>query len=191
MDRSLQDMMVTALSNLRGTFSFQRKVNYQNRGLDYESAEAFCSVQFDFPPELMAGDPDSASTWLAVARQAANYATAVVAEKLGLEVSRDEDGVLREVFKEFPGAVVTKGALKSESTVTASAKPPYSQAELKGMGDDELKAARKENSAWAKARYDSHPQEFFDNRKKKATDDTWANSPDFTHKDSRVGFWND
>lgn len=193
-DNTLQDAMAAALSNLKGTFQFSRKINLQNRGLDYENVEAACFVQFDYPTDLMDASPEAAEAWLALSRQAANYAAAVVYERLGIEAVKEGD-VLREVFKEFPGAVVTEGALKGDDRpvqgVTASKNPPYTQAEVKNMGGAEMKAARKENSTWAAARYESHPQEFFDNRSKKANDPSWSTSPDFTHKDSRVGFWVD
>ena len=50
----------------------------------------------------------------------------------------------------------------------------------------DLKAA---NKAWGTARYQAAPDEFWDNRPKKASGEYKPNSPDLKHKESGLAVW--
>lgn len=65
-----------------------------------------------------------------------------------------------------------------------AAMPPHS-------GDSRDKAEKAANKAWGKARYAIAPDEFWDNRPKKAAGEYKATSPDLKHKDSALALWLD
>jgi len=62
--------------------------------------------------------------------------------------------------------------------------PPHS-------GDSRDKAEKAANKAWGKARYAIAPDEFWDNRPKKAAGEYKPTSPDLKHKDSALALWLD
>ena len=187
----VQDAFTRALTNFKGTFSFERKISrgeYSNS----DSQTAAMHVQFDYAPD--ASDED----FLAAASGAALHARSVVYQELGIDAHLDASGVLREVVNDaFPGATtetVTPDQRDTTRQAPASdgvgATPPYSDEEVGAAGGDVLKSMRRENAAWAKARYETHPREFWDNRQKKAQNG-WT-SPDFTHKTyKKAGFYID
>lgn len=186
-DAAEQDALSRALTNFKGTISYEHKVNLGN----YESATLGIYVQFDYAPDA------TAEQFANAARDATNRAKSVVWEGLGLEGYWEGEGVnavLKLVQHEFPGAVVEVTETAATPAVSAAdvpASPPHAKADVDAASDAMKKAMRKENSEWAKKRYAVAPREFFDNRAKKASGDYGPNSPDFTHKDTRVGFWDD
>lgn len=145
-------------------------------------------VQADVAPD--ADDEE----WVGTVRDAFARAKSAVFKELDIKFNLEE-GYVRAVLQEFPGAVrenVQAAPAAPVTTQAVSATPPYSKAEINNADDDQAKAYRRENSAWARQRYDAGFQrEFFDNRAKKANGEYGQNSPDFTHKDSRAGFWLD
>jgi hypothetical protein len=189
-DSAVQDAFTRAFTNFKGTVTFEHKVNLGN----YESMSAAAFVQFDYAPDA---DGEQFSER---ARDGMNRAKGVVWEALDQEAYWEGEGasaVLKLVQQQFPGSVVeTAEAVVRDAADTAPradvpATPPHAKADVDAASEAMKKAMRKENSQWAKARYAVAPREFYDNRAKKASDPSWSNSPDFTHKDSRVGFWDD
>ena len=65
-----------------------------------------------------------------------------------------------------------------------AAMPPHS-------GESRDKAEKAANKAWGKARYAIAPDEFWDNRPKKAAGEYKPTSPDLKHKDSALALWLD
>ena len=55
--------------------------------------------------------------------------------------------------------------------------------------DTRDKAEKAANKAWGTARYQSAPDEFWDNRPKKAAGEYKPNSPDLKHKESGLAVW--
>lgn len=169
-----------------GTVGFNRKVSVRQ----YESAEASIFVQFDIPTDPSLSDEARGAQLLANAKAAFFQAKALVYEELGLEFEVGDDGVVRElVNKTFSGPVevVNTTAVEAPSAPAAddvSATPPFSS-------ETKDKSERAANKAWAQKRYASHPQEFFDNRPKKAAGEYSPKSPDVKHKASGVALWLD
>lgn len=188
-ESKIVDTFTRALTNFRGTFGFERKVS---RG-EYSNSDATTAsihVQFDYAPDA------TAEEFLSAAREAANYGKAIVFESLGLEAHFTDGGVLMELVQDsFPGATVEQHEHverdpRDPQVTGVGYNPPYTNDQVKAERDDaRKKAMRKENAAWAKARYESNPQEFYDNRASNA-EKGW-NGPDFMHKTHRVGFYSD
>lgn len=88
------------------------------------------------------------------------------------------------VHQEFPGAqnVAPAPAPAAAPAAAVSPMPPHS-ADTRDKGE---KAA---NKAWGTARYQSAPDEFWDNRPKKAAGEYKPNSPDLKHKESGLAVW--
>lgn len=196
-EQTVQDAFTRAFTNFKGTFSFERKVSrgeYSNS----DSSTAAVHVQFDYAPDA------TGEEFLEAAREAALKAKSLVFEQLaehGIK-AQYEDGVVSEIIQEaFPGAVteqVTTQAdpndINPERTAAASAAssvaatPPHSDDAVKAASGEILKAMRKENATWAKARYESHPGEFKDQRPDNEKNGT--NFPDFQHKKFwKAGFY--
>jgi hypothetical protein len=187
-ENAVTDAFTRALTNFKGNYHFERTIS---RG-EFSNSDKTTSgmhVQFDYAPDATAED------FLAVASEAALWAKAVVFQELKLEAHLDAGGVLHEVVNDaFPGSTTEVIApdprdKDREPIVTVSGNPPYTQDQVKDAGPDMKKAMRKENAVWAEARYASHPSEFYDNRAKKASGDFGDGYPDFTHKQSRAGFY--
>ena len=134
-------------------------------------------VQFDYASNT------SESELIQKGRDAFFVAKSVVFEQLGIDAILEESGIVVELVKQnFPGttAEVVAGApitpvdpVAADGT-TVSADPPADKTALK---------------AWALARFASHPQEFFDNRPKKAAGEYNPKSPDLKHKATGKGIW--
>lgn len=193
-ESKVQDAFTRALTNFKGTFSFERKISrgeYSNS----DSSTAAIHVQFDYAPDA------TPEEFLASASEAALQGRAVVYQELGIEAHLDAGGVLREVVNDaFPGATTETVAAdpqdsnpaRQQAAAVASVgdKPPYTDDQVKGASGDELKQMRRENADWAKARYETHPQEFKDNRPDNEKNGT--KFPHFTHKKFwRAGFYTD
>jgi len=159
--------------SLKGTVTFERKVNLGS----YESCTAAMFVQFDYASNT------SESELIQKGRDAFFVAKSVVFEQLGIDAVLEDSGIVVELVKQsFPGttAEVVAGApitpvdpVAADGT-TVSADPPADKTALK---------------AWALARFASHPQEFFDNRPKKAAGEYNPKSPDLKHKATGKGIW--
>ena len=83
------------------------------------------------------------------------------------------------VHKEFPGA---QNVAAPVPAATVSPMPPH-------PADTRDKAEKAANKAWGTARYQSAPDEFWDNRPKKAAGEYKPNSPDLKHKESGLAVW--
>lgn len=177
-----------------GSVRFSRKVQVR----PYEVAEASITIAFDIPtdPDLT---PEAASEQLiANARASFFSAKALVFEELGLEFIVSDGGIVTEVVERHFGNVTevkTTAPVQTEvSELHAVAQefvapaaggsdtPPFSPTTTD-------KGEKGANSQWAKARYATHPHEFFDNRPKKQTGEYKANAPDVKHKDTKIGVW--
>lgn len=183
--------------HLVATVGFTRKVNLGN----YESADATMFVQVDYP---LGTDPSS-KEFADRVYAAFTAAKIEVLEQLGLGYQADEDGVIRENGKRkqkpapSPQAAtestdaeveLIKSTFKGAKEVAAEAvgasdvpaEPPYDPETT----DKDEKAA---NLKWAKARLKVAPNEFWDNRPKKASGKFSAKAPDFKHKDTGIPVW--
>jgi len=183
---------------LTHTVSFSRKVAVRQ----YESAEATIFIQFST-------DRDATSEEIiAGAQESFLQAKGIVYSQLGLDSDLDESGILLELVEQkFPGServnapAKAKPALPAGSAVThqsaaarkaatvpsvdgkdVSAQPPF-------PGTTRDKDEKRANREWAEARFDSNPDEFFDNTDDKASGKINPKSPDYKHKSSGVGIW--
>ncbi len=174
-----------------GTVIFNRKVQVR----PYESAEAGIYLQFELPD--MNGDRDAyGREVLAKIQDAFMQAKAAVFDELGIEFSVEEGGVVREVIREAFGQVTEVAAAPKPRQITASTAAP--QAAAAPSADEPPhdpattdKGEIKANRAWAKARLTTHPDEFWDNREKKASGQYKQNAADFKHKDTGIPVWVD
>lgn len=180
-----------------GTVTFSRKVKVR----DYETAEAAVFLQFEVPAL------DSADNFgeVIISRisDAFMQAKTAVFDELGIEFSVDEGGVVREVLRNTFGPVteVTAPAAQPRQVVAASrpapqpaAAPAAPAASADGPPHDPAttdKAQQKANKAWAKARLATNPDEFWDNRDKKASGQYKPGAADFKHKDTGISVWVD
>jgi hypothetical protein len=82
---------------------------------------------------------------------------------------------------EFPGAQVVQNT-EGSAPISVPATPPHN-VQTKDKGE------RQANAAWAKARLEACPDEFYDNRAKKADGSYKPNAPDFKHIDSGLALW--
>ena len=171
----VQDAFTRALTNFKGTVSYEKKVNDGNYGSD--QWQVF--VQFDWAPDA------DAEEFLAQAREATNLAALVVFERLNLDFYKDDSGVIRQVLQEFPGATVEPAT--GGATASTPAAPPFTEEQIKALtkGTDEYKDAQRANREWGEARKAAAPSEFFDNRATKT-----GNQPDYRHKKfGHVALW--
>jgi hypothetical protein len=188
-------MTITESPNISvasGHVSFSRKVSVRQ----YESADASISISFDIPT-----DPDMSETArgdqiIANARAAFFQAKAIVYEELAISFSVDDNGIVHEVLERHFGNVTevaaeSPAAFAAPAAVTAFAAPaPSGGADQPPFSAETTdKDERRSNSNWAKARYNEFPNEYFDNRPKKADGSYKSNAPDFKHKDTKIGFW--
>jgi hypothetical protein len=194
-----------------GTVGYARKITPKQ----YESAELTIFVPFDMPT----GDPAEVDDeFLRRAKHAATQAKALVFEELGLEFELGPNGVLQETIRRvFPGTTdVTPPEPPAQLPTAANGQPPQPfppydpqptagypppapayppQAAPAGAAgppydprtyDADQKRA---NAAWAKQRMTTHPNEFYDNRAKKASGEFSPKGPDFKHRDTGIGIW--
>jgi hypothetical protein len=174
---------------LQGSFSFSRKVSVR----EYESAEAFINVQFPIPADLSTAE--ARAEFQANAKQAAFQAKGLVFEELGLAFEVGEDGCIRELLVNTFGNVTevvanettnTAAAVPGASAPATASSPPHPVNDQGRTGD---KAMDKANSQWAKNRFIEAPQEFYDNRPKKASGEYKETSPDVKHKTTKIAAW--
>lgn len=81
------------------------------------------------------------------------------------------------VHQEFAGAQNVAAPAAAVSPM-----PPH-------PADTRDKAEKAANKAWGTARYQAAPDEFWDNRPKKAAGEYKPNSPDLKHKESGLAVW--
>jgi len=89
------------------------------------------------------------------------------------------------VHQEFPGAQNVAAPAPAPAAAPAAAvspMPPH-------PADTRDKAEKAANKAWGTARYQAAPDEFWDNRPKKAAGEYKPNSPDLKHKESGLAVW--
>lgn len=157
---------------------------------DYEPARATVRLQFLYDLE----DPESAIIGI---RDAIFKAKTTIFEQFGktFEIS---DGVARELVTDgFGGTVVEfpTAVPSPEQPVAVAASPtspphdPVRLAKPKSQMSEVEKAMARENQAWAELRLGTHPHEFYDNRADKAAGKVHEKSPDFKHKDTKIGVW--
>lgn len=168
------------IEQLKHTVSYSRKKNLGN----YASEDVGLFVQFQTSLDASLADI------MTEARSLQYVLKAEVLEHLGISYEVDpQSGEVTET-----GPVMTAPPTKKSPPPAAEgdafdaitddggvpSAPPF-------PGDTTDKEERKANAAWAKARHELYPGEFWDNRAKKA-EKGWT-SPDFVHKDSRAGYY--
>jgi len=174
---------------LKHTVSYSRKKNLGN----YESEDVGLFIQFHTEVDA------SLSAILAEARAVQDVLVAEVLDRLGIEYEIDpETGSVSEVRTAPPSKSFVPGPPGPESAfgeITDNSEPKVGPNST-GVGpvppfagDTKDKNERGLNTKWAKARLETHPTEFFDNRSKKESGEWKDTSPDYTHKDSRVAIW--
>lgn len=134
----------------RGTVSFTRKVQVR----DYESAEAFMSVQFDFDPIAQI---ESDESLLTRAKGAFYEAKAIVFDELGIE------------FDVVQGRIVEKIVEKTFGTTT-EVKSDGPRERVETTGNDNPSCPECNGQMW-------------DNREKKKSGQFSAKAPDFKCRD--------
>ena len=161
-------------------------VSRKNSAMDYgngSSNEASAHVQVDVP---LGTDPTGEAAQVAL-RNGFNAAKAQVAVTLGMTTTLDGEGTLQydEVEpvasnKAFVQAAEKAFAPAAQAAPNVSAdEPPYTNPE---RGSDGEKA----NVKWGRARFATHPDEFFDNRESKRN----PAGPDVKHKKwNKNGGW--
>ena len=166
---------------LTHTVHFARKASDGN----YGTTEAGLFIQFATSIET------SADEIIEAAGGAFATGMAIVFDRLGLDYELNEEGNVVEIInvgaaatparveKSFAGAPAAQAATETSGATGVGATPPFDRM-TKDAGEKNL------NKSWAKARHQANPNEFWDNTEKP----DW-NGPDFTHKDSRVGYWKD
>lgn len=181
--------MSETLDHLTYTVYVARK----NSAMDYgngSSDEASAHVQVDLP---VGTDPTGDEAQLAL-RNAFNAAKAQVAVTLGMTTVLDDEGTLQydqatvpvaapapaapttAILDAFPGATVAQPA---SAEALQDGAPPYVNPERGSAGE-------KANVKWAKARFATHPEEFFDNSETKRN----PKGPDIKHKKyNKHGGW--
>ena len=86
------------------------------------------------------------------------------------------------VHQEFPGAQNVAAPAPAAAPASIAPMPPH-------PADTRDKAEKAANKAWGTARYQAAPDEFWDNRPKKAAGEYKPNSPDLKHKESGLAVW--
>jgi hypothetical protein len=177
------------IENTEHTVGFSRKVNLEARGgHKYENAEASFFLKFTTPPDA------ATSEIIEKAMEAFVACQGVVLTQLGIEYDLDAEGVIVEKMPEpiaRPQAAPQDAVTQVRNAFGGGEVEHDSNVIQGGFGADVDprtldKAAQR---AWAKARYQTHPQEFWDNRPKKASGEYKPNASDFSHKTFKIGFW--
>lgn len=202
--------MTATMTATDGAANVTRKVQVR----PYEMAEASVTLGF-------AVDPTNPDQTRANAQTALFQAHGLVLEELGLEFEVGPNGVIRELIdaKLGPTTEVTQAPAPQPQVAAPPAPPvqppvqappaaapqpvpqqPVAQApsadgppfpQAVAMGRNAPKDQSQANREWAQQRLQTHPQEFWDNREKKASGDYSPKSPDFKHKDTNIGVWLD
>jgi hypothetical protein len=178
-----------------GTVVFERTVRVR----EFESAKAGVFIQFELPDPAQANGSYGEQV-LAKIGDAFFQAKTVVFDELGLDFNVDAGGVVREaaggVVREAINATLgqvteVQAPRQQPKQITAPAPQPAPVAVDQSQPPyDPRTTDRQEKSAnarWAKARLETHPDEFWDNRNDKRN----PKAPDFKHKDSGIGVWLD
>lgn len=191
--RSMEDLVARALGYMRST------VHFEESQKDYGSGPSFSATfQFLYDPDA---DEDE---WLDKARRAADCVKSAVWEQMGVEARRNDDGILMrvatsDVMNAFPGTTVVNepdqyaAAHAVEPSQAVGPNPPYFDSKFKpGASDLPHKDMYAANREWAQKRYATHPQEFEDQRPRKASGEAPNGAPDMKHKRHwRSGFYLD
>lgn len=164
---------MTELTALVGTVYVGGKRSDGN----YGNEEYGLHLQFQYAP----GTPEQ--TILQMAHATFEAAKAQVANQLG-ESEQHTTNVVAATFG--GGAPVAPPSVPPAVAEVAPAVPAPAPAAVGGVEPPADKDAFK---AWALARLASNPEEFYDNRQRKASGEYKANSPDFKHKASGRGVW--
>lgn len=176
------------LGNLTGTVSFSRKVSDNN----YGGSDAFFAIQFPIEegdtPETIAL---KANTNYATCKAMVNaqlglapedqVATALIQNAFGpgVQVSTEPSSDSNVVPINTPAAQLVEAVQPTAATVGPN--PPHG-----GDYKSWSPAQKNENTEWAKARFASNPEEFWDNTiggKKN------PKGPDAKHRESGIGIW--
>jgi len=178
-----------------GTVVFERTVRVR----EFESAKAGVFIQFELPDPAQANGSYGEQVLKQIG-DAFFQAKTVVFDELGLDFNVDAGGVVREAINATLGQVTEVQAPRQQPKQIAAAAPapqPAPQPQPAPVAVDQSQppydsrtSDRQEKSAnarWAKARLESHPDEFWDNRNDKRN----PKAPDFKHKDSGIGVWLD
>ena len=164
---------------LRHTVGFGRKVGLPS----YSNVEASLFLQFEMP----AGSP--IEDVIAKAEATWSVAAAAVYDRLGVAYTIDENtgNVVEDTTSVAATQMAQEMAASPAPAPAATGAPGGDQPPHNSRTRD--KQEKRENILWAKARYQSHPNEFWDNRQSKIDDPSKSTHPDFKHKSSGVGFW--
>lgn len=182
---------VIQLGALTGTVSFSRKVSDNN----YGGSDAFWAIQFP----IENGDLEDLEKLAQKASTLYGVCKAVVNAQLGLPVEDERAAALLQsafgpgiqtlavnpsptadnvVPINTPAAQVAEAVAPQAPTVGPN--PPHG-----GDYRSWSKAQKDENTAWAKARLATNPEEFYDNRADKKN----PSAPDFKSKVGGIGIW--
>jgi hypothetical protein len=177
------------MSNPKATINFARKVQVR----PYETADASVFIEFEVD--------ENASTegMIQQMRDSFAQAKALVFEELGVQFSVDANGYVRESIEAHFGAVTEVSAPAPTATAAPVASVPVAPVAAPAPSADAPpfsttttdKGEKRANQDWAKARFQTAPAEFFDNRPKKADGSYKANAPDLKHKATSIGVWLD
>lgn len=163
---------------LKHTVFFSRKISDGN----YGSEEASWFLQFD---------TNLGAAFESIQAEAMTAFTAcksVVLEQLGIGYELGENGTIVETGKPvaaqrdavsqareaFGGGNVVTGDFGGSDT--------YDAEQVKAMKSDD-------QQVWLKARLESHPREFYDNRKKKESGEFSSKAPDYKHIKLDLPIW--
>lgn len=153
-------------------FRFNKRVQTKQ----YEPAEAAVSIPFTVNQD------DTDEDILAKGRAAALSAKALVYSELGLDMvleEREGATILTEVVRrELPGSEIVQGG----SSIGVGPTPPF---DPQTTDRDQ----RSKNEDWGKARFASHPDEFYDNRPGIESGKMNPKAPKVKHKTTGIAVW--
>lgn len=164
--------------------SYKRTI--QTKQYETATAELFISQPADENPD----------NWASQANEAFGLVKSVVLDQLGLdyEISEGiikETGVAPRVITPAQATANVGQVFDTTSTVAAPSasggadRPPHSVPQNRDESQAQPKAEKDANVAWGKARFQTHPDEFYDNRGNKKN----PNGPDLKHKSTGLGLW--
>lgn len=182
------------------TAFFARKVGLPN----YSNMEASVFIQRDIPLGAAAEEVSEA------VMQAFTLAKAHVLGELGIEYTLGEDNVIVEIAPVVVAAPAARRpagkaarAVPVQTADEAALEAAFGATEEILNGEDDtvasvsqihgdaipLNAKGKPEKWWLENRFLTHPNEFYDNREKKASGDYKKTSPDVKHIKSGEGVW--
>lgn len=200
--------MTEVTDELTHTVAFSRKKSDDN----YGSSEATFFLQFS-----TSRDADFAEI-AEKATAASSAAKAVVYDELGIPYQvvdnhiAEVDAVTQinaaatpaRVQQAFNGSAAPAPAAESvadspqpaapsspdgSNAVGVGAAPPYPPEEAAAARNAKDYTKANMNEKWARARFETHPNEFWDNRPGKADGSKSAKAPDFKHKELDIAVW--